>query len=327
MLNFFVFPAIAIFLLYLAFKGIDLKKIWQELFNVDYKWIFLSLILAIGGMYFRALRWRLLLQSVNLNPPVKTTFYAVIMGYFANMAIPRIGELTRCASLNKTNNIPVDVSFGTVITERIVDLFTLIFFILLVLILDFNFFSSFFKENVLNNVIEKFQNFNLFFDLIVLVLIVGFIVLIIIYKNIFAKYRIYNKIIEFIKGFFKGITSVLKLKHLNRFIFYTIAIWLFYILMTYVVFFSIESTSKLSLLDGIFIMCVGGIGMSMPVQNGFGAFHWLVSRALMLYGISQSDGLLYATLCHESQVIMILLLGPTVMLLIMLYKKKTVTKT
>lgn len=322
-LNFFVFPILALLLLYLAFKGIDLKNIWHELLKADFKWIFLSLVFALGGIYFRALRWRLLLNSVQYNPPIKTTIYAVIMAYFANMAIPRIGEITRCATLNKTNNIPVDISFGTVITERVIDLFTLMLVILSVLIIDFSFFSSFFHENLLNFIAPKVTSSYIYVIIIILAFISS-VILFFIFKNKLQQFKIIKKAIEFFKGIIKGFTSVLKLKQRLLFLTYTLLIWICYLLMTYVVFFSIQSTSHLTLTDSLFVMSIGGLGMSAPVQNGFGAFHWIVSRGLMLFGISQADGLLYATLCHESQTLMILILGPIVMLLIMIYRKKQI---
>ncbi len=276
---------------------------------------------ALGGIYFRALRWRLLLESANHKPPIKTTIYAVIMAYFANMAIPRIGEVTRCATLKKTNHIPLDISFGTVITERIIDFLTLLLVIFTVLFLDFSFFSSFFQENVLDAISQKISSSSLYLYLFLL-LTIATLSLLWIFKDKLQNFVLFKKTKSFIKGMINGLFSVLKLKKKWLFLLYTVLIWTCYVLMTYVVFFAIESTSQLTLIDSLFVMSIGGLGMSAPVQNGFGAFHWIVSRGLMLYGISQADGLLYATLCHESQALMILLLGPLVMFLIFMYTKK-----
>lgn len=323
LLNFVVFPALAILLLYLAFKGINLNDIWHQLLKANFSWVFLSLIFALGGFFFRALRWRLLLQSVNQNPPVKTTVYAVILAYFANIAIPRIGEVTRCTSLKKTDHIPFDVSFGTVITERVIDFITLLIIIFSVLILDFNFFSAFFYDNIIQPLSQKFTSYALYFILAGLAVII-FIVIAWIYRKKLAKNPIIIKLINFLKGLLSGLMSVFHLKKGWLFLIYTIAIWFCYILMTYVVFFAIPATSTLTFTDSLFILSIGGLGMSAPVQNGFGAFHWIVSRGLMLFGISQADGLLYATLCHESQTLMVLIIGPITMLLVMIYKKKKI---
>lgn len=325
-LNFVVFPSLAIILLYLAFQGIDLKTIWSDLLQADFRWVILSLVFAGAGFYFRALRWRILLQSANHQAPIKTVVYALMIGYFANMAIPRIGEITRCATLNKTNQIPIDVSFGTVITERIIDIVTLGIVIVSVLILDFSFFSNFFEQNILNFVYEKFSSSYIYLVIISLTLL-SLLVLFIIFRNKLQHFLLIRKTTDFAKGILHGIASILHLKKRGMFLLYTLLIWICYVMMTYVVFFSIESTSQLNLVDSLFILSIGGLGMSAPVQGGFGAFHWIVSRGLMLYGISQADGLLYATLCHESQTLMLLILGPIFMLLTTIYVRKNTAKT
>lgn len=291
--------------------------------KADFRWVVLSLVFAAGGFYFRALRWRILLQSANHQPPIKTTVYALMIGYFANMAIPRIGEITRCATLNKTNQIPIDVSFGTVITERVIDIITLGIVIVSVLVLDFSFFSSFFEQNILHFVYEKFSSSYIIISLTLLSLLVLFII----FRTKLQSFLIVRKTTDFAKGIIQGIASILHLKKRGAFLLYTLLIWVCYVMMTYVVFFSIESTSQLNLVDSLFILSIGGLGMSAPVQGGFGAFHWIVSRGLMLYGISQADGLLYATLCHESQTLMLLILGPVFMLLTTIYVRKNKPKT
>ncbi len=322
LLNFVVFPALAILLLYFAFKGIDLKDIGYQLLTANYWWILVSLVFAFGGFFFRALRWRLLLQSVNQNPPIKTTVYAVIMAYFANLAVPRLGEVVRCGTLKKTDNVSFEISFGTVITERVIDFITLLIIILLVLVLDFNFFSSFFYENTVQPLSQKFSSFLL---ILILASIMGiiFIIMIWVYRKKLEHITFFSKIISFFKGMYDGLMSIFHLKKVGLFLCYTVVIWTCYILMTYVVFFSIPATSTLTFVDSMFVMSIGGLGMSAPVQNGFGAYHWIVSRGLMLFGISQTNGLLYATLSHESQTLMTLLLGPIAMLLIMVYRKKS----
>jgi hypothetical protein len=112
------------------------------------------------------------------------------------------------------------------------------------------------------------------------------------------------------------------MKKIGLFLLHTLFIWTMYAVSTYVVFFAIEPTKNLTFLDSIFILTIGGLGMSAPVQNGFGAYHWIVSLGLMLYGISQADGLLYATICHESQTLLILILGPLALVAIFLTKKR-----
>ncbi len=91
---------------------------------------------------------------------------------------------------------------------------------------------------------------------------------------------------------------------------YTFLMWFCYWLITWVVWFSIPQTAHLGMADGLFLLVVGSIGMAVPVQGGIGAFHYIVALALTIYGLDfDSDGLLYATISHESQLIVEIVLG------------------
>ncbi|MNH19570.1 hypothetical protein D3C79_793110 [compost metagenome] len=59
----------------------------------------------------------------------------------------------------------------------------------------------------------------------------------------------------------------------------------------------------------MFVLTVGSLGMAAPVQGGLGAFHWIVSKGLILYGIAELDGLAYATISHGTQTLMIVIFG------------------
>jgi hypothetical protein len=190
-----------------------------------------------------------------------------------------------------------------------------------VLILDFSFFSNFFWENALEPIVSQFSESKTPLLILVVFFLLIFAALLFFRKKI-RRLSFVKKGMNFLKGLIKGLFSVFHLKQNGLFLLYTVFIWTCYILMTYVVFFALPSTSHLSFTDSLFVLSIGGLGMSAPVQNGFGAFHWIVSRGLMLFGVSQSDGLLYATLCHESQTLMVLILGPITLLLLFLYNKK-----
>jgi hypothetical protein len=90
---------------------------------------------------------------------------------------------------------------------------------------------------------------------------------------------------------------------------YTLLLWFLYWLMTWVLVFATEATSGLSAIDGFFLLVVGTLGMAAPVQGGFGAFHVIIAMALGIYGISWEDGLVYAVISHESQTLLIVILG------------------
>jgi hypothetical protein len=134
-----------------------------------------------------------------------------------------------------------------------------------------------------------------------------------------------NKIKNMVKGIITGLKTIYKLKRKWEFIFLSVLIWFLYLMMTWVAVFSIPSTTGLSLVDGMFILVIGGLGMSAPVQGGIGAYHWIVSRGLVsVYPfISLNEGLVFATVTHESQSLFAILLG-SISLLFMVSRKNQV---
>ena len=128
---------------------------------------------------------------------------------------------------------------------------------------------------------------------------------------------------ELVRGVVVGLKTIIKMKDRWTFIFHTLLIWLMYFLMTYVLVFALPATSHLSPLDGLFLLVIGGMGMSAPVQGGIGAFHWIVTLGLSLYGVSRANGLVYATLSHESQSIFAILLGALSFVMLMIQNRKT----
>lgn len=107
--------------MYFAFKDIDLKNLWLNLKQANFLWVIVALIFGFASHLVRAYRWNLLIEPMGYKPRLLYTMYAVMIGYFANLAFPRIGEVTRCASLNRSDKIPLESLLGTVIAERAID--------------------------------------------------------------------------------------------------------------------------------------------------------------------------------------------------------------
>ena len=120
-----MFTAIAIVLVYFVFKDVDLQKLWGDIISMNVWWVLLSLGFATLGYILRMLRWVLLIEPLGYNPSKQNTFFALMFGYFANLALPRIGEVARCGVLYSKEKIPVDKLLGTVIIDRAFDLLTL----------------------------------------------------------------------------------------------------------------------------------------------------------------------------------------------------------
>jgi len=312
--------------MYFAFKGISFEKIIEDLKGVNYWWVLLSLLFALLAYWARAYRWNILIEPLKHHPPLSSTFYSLMVGYLANFAFPRIGEITRCATLAKKEKIPVDKLIGTVIVERAVDLLSLIILLVFLLIIRLDTFGAFLGNSVFKPLSEKVSttlHFSWFIWIIIAGTFIGFIGLYFILREQLAKIVIVGKVKNLVKGVLSGLKTVYQMQRRWEFIFFSVLIWAFYLLMTWVVVFAVPATSELKLIDGLFILVIGGLGMSAPVQGGIGAFHWIVSRGLAsVYAfISIEDGLVYATIAHSSQAVFAILLGSLSLILLVSHKK------
>jgi len=322
-----------LFLLWIVFRKVDLKDVYQQFLKADYRWILFSYVFALISHISRAARWNLLINSMGYKTTTLSTFYAVMTGYFANMAVPRLGEITRCGVLSRKNRIPLTSLFGSVIAERFFDLIVLLLLIFLVVIFQLQLVGKFVDKYVLAPLYVRFENnLNLIVFYIFLVLL-AVTLLIIVYRVMLPtikKLSFYNKLNGFLAGLFSGFKTIYKLRWRSQFwfLFWTIMIWLNYALMGYVVFFAMYATSGLSFIDSVTVLAIGTLGMVAPVPGGIGAYHFFVTVILFeLYGVSKTEAASWATLNHAAQGVMIFVVGAFSYFMIMLQKRKSNEKT
>jgi glycosyltransferase 2 family protein len=320
------FLALGILLLYFAFRGIAFEELSKILRDTNFWWIGVSLFFAFLSFFSRARRWVLLIEPLGFKPSFKNTYHSLMVGYLSNFALPRLGEVTRCVTLGKKEKIPVDSLIGTVIIERVIDLVMLLTIMLVLIISWAEKFGTFFQDNIFIPMQEKitttFGGMLAFWILIFGAL--GLIILLLyLFRKPLGRIRLVRKIADFLKGILEGLLTIQKMKRKWEFILHSILIWFLYIMMTWVVVFAMKETSSLTFVDGIFLLVIGGLGMSAPVTAGFGAFHWITSRGLMfVYGLTLEEGTAYAILAHESNSIFTILLGAISYILLMTARKK-----
>ncbi|MEI6577120.1 MAG: lysylphosphatidylglycerol synthase transmembrane domain-containing protein [Bacteroidota bacterium] len=325
-LQYLFFLLIGLGLLWLVFHKIDLADVGEQLKSINYFWILLLLIAGFFSHLFRALRWNLMINSMGYKTSNLRTFYAVMIGYLANTAIPRLGEVTRCGILSKTEKIPMNALIGSVISERVFDMIFLLLLTISVIIFQLKLVGGFVRRFFLEPFTNKAPG-----DNILIFIIIGIGVLLILMAFVayyFLRPRIrhlgfYQKAKGLFRGFMDGILSILKLKQKGYFILLTLSIWSMYFMMTYLCFFSMEATSKLSPLDGLTVMTIGSFGFVAPVPGGIGAFHFIVKAILFeLYKLSPAAAASYATIVHLSQTLLILVLGGLSYLAIVMFLRK-----
>jgi hypothetical protein len=290
----------------MVYKDQDMTRIKGILTNdVNYFWIVVSLVLALLSHISRTIRWNLLIEPLGRKPKLVNTFLAVMVGYLMNLALPRMGEISRCGVLARYEKISFTKLVGTVVLERLVDVIMLLLMLIIVVLTQFGQVLEFLKNNPEVN--EKLQK--IIYSPIVFVGLGLFVVIIWLARHKIRASSLMKKIQGFIAQFVEGFRSIGKMKKKKAFIFHSVFIWLLYYLMLYVVFFAFKFTSDLMPLAGLTVFVLGGFGMIAPVQGGIGAWHFMVIEGLALYGVDKADGKVFALLSHGTTTAMLIVLG------------------
>jgi len=286
------------------------EDIYKSFIGANYWWILLSIIIGISSHISRSVRWIILMEPMGYKPRLKNTFFAVLIGYFANLALPRLGEVTRCGILAKYEKIPFQKSFGTVVTERGLDMLSLLTAFLINFFVNLDKLNLFKETSIYKNAAEKYnqlENPNYIYYIAFLIIIVLFLIF---YKfrHKISHTKIYQKFKEIVLGFFEGLKSLIKIKKPFWFIFHSIFIWLMYLLMTWIVFFSLPVTSHLGLNAGLAVLVFGSIGIII-VQGGIGIYPWIVAEILAMFYIPLTKGYAMGWLLWTGQTVMIIVAG------------------
>jgi hypothetical protein len=107
----------------------------------------------------------------------------------------------------------------------------------------------------------------------------------------------------------EGVLASREIKRPFLFVFYTVWIWVFYTLSSFIGFKLFAATKSLDFYSAMFTVVGGSFGMIAPIQGGIGAFHFMVSECLRFLGINPGIGLAYATIIHAAQTLTVIVIG------------------
>ena len=312
-LKLLLFLGIGIFFIWLFVRNLtpeQKEEIYDSFVKADFTWFYISMVVGMASHFIRAMRWKMLLKPMGYNPSNKNITMAVFIGYLANLALPRLGEVSRCGTLTRYEKVPFQKGLGTVIIERTVDMLTFLFLFFITIVIHFSKLKAYFEQRVLNPIDDKLatlQHINY-----IVYIIIGIVIATAIYlytiRNKFEHFYLYIKFRETIKGLFEGIKSLLKLERPLLFILYTLLIWVSYWMMTHVVFLSMDITKDLSLNASLVVLMFGSIGI-IVVQGGIGIYPAIVAETLVLYNIPEANGYALGWLLWSAQQIIIIILG------------------
>jgi uncharacterized membrane protein YbhN (UPF0104 family) len=269
----------------------------------------------------RAARWQMLLEPLGYKPSFMNVNNAVWLGYFANNLVPRLGEVTGCSQLYKSDNIPVDKSLGTVVTDRIFDVVTLFLLLIIHFIIDFDKLWAFVNQQLSQNQGNEGGNSTLLYIILGIVILTG--VISFIFRKSILEVALIQTVIEKLKGLLDGLLSIRHLKNPKLFLFYSVMIWLMYWAMGYVLFFAIPKFADLPPIAGLTFLVSGALAMILPSPGGAGTVTAIVSPVLVtMYGLSKDDAGTLATFVQSSQMLVTLVVGAVIFLISVFVKKR-----
>lgn len=327
--KFAIFLGLGILLVWLAVKDFspeDIEEMKTSLSEAKYGWLFLSCCFAIMSHLVRALRWQMMISVFAHKPRFSIATLSLMIGYIANLAFPRLGEVTKCGIMTKYEDVPIDKIFGTVVTDRIIDVLLLLILTITVIFLQFNTLGNYFLENVWTPLWDKFGYLlatdNLLPKIIVVLVALVSVVLVWYFARNFRKTSLYEKIMGLAKGVWEGVISVKEVKNMPLFIFYSLFIWVMYFFMIYSCFFSLSATENLGVGAALACLVFGTFGF-LTTQGGIGAYPLAIAGTLALYGIDFNPAYAFGWIAWLSQTVLILFAGLVALAVLPLFKMRS----
>ncbi len=325
-IQFVVLLAIGIMLIWLSLRQVAPVKdqIIDAFRNANYFWVIVTLFISFLSHFLRAYRWNYLLAPVGQKVNLLNATCHVLVGYLANYGIPRMGEITRCTLAAKYDNVPFEVAFGTVITERIIDFIVFLIIFVLTLALQFKELIGLANEYVFDGLREKLSGISqspvklIVFAVLIIVAVVLFFAL---RKKVSSLLK--GKLGGIIKGMGEGIGSIRNMEKPFQFVALSLLIWACYFYSLYFCFFALTGTEHLGQKECLTLLLFGTFGVIFS-PGGLGAYPFIVGGILLnTFHVDQVSSFALPWLSWTSQFILILVFGLISLIVLPLYNRKT----
>jgi glycosyltransferase 2 family protein len=328
-LQYIFFLGLGIFLTWLSLKGLNKENIAQIKFslrNARYWLIIPVFTILFLSHYIRAIRWRLLIEPLGYMPSKANTVAAVFIGYMANQAFPRLGEVLKCTVLARYEKIPADKLVGTIILERLIDAITLLIMFGITLAIQPKLYSqlldTFFNQAEKEN--EEKGGIPLWLIAIIVVIIICILVSLWMYKKkktINDAVKIFRRIWQSV---IQGVSTIKHLKKRRQFVLLTIALWTAYVSGGYLGFMALQETSHYGIREAFSVLSAGSVGMIIPAPGGIGTYAYMIQMTMQLYGLNPSIAIAFGWILWLAQTTIILIGGLISFVSLPYYNKKKI---
>lgn len=295
---------LGVLIFYFVYKQLDIEEMKELAKQANYVYLLLPIVLCVLSSLVRALRWNMLIEPLGKKPKLRNTFCAVMYGYFINHLLPRAGEFARCGVLKKHEGLTFAELLGTVITERAFDVVVTLMIVVGTVYCEYDIFRGIVNPE---GILQKTQS--LLSEPSSWIYLVGLIVILFFLYLLAKKLKFMEKVMNMAKGVWSGLKTFSKVKNKPLFIIYSLLIFFIYYLMLYFSFYVFDFTKDLGPRAGLTTYVFGALGMLAPVQGGIGAYEFMTIQALLIYGISATQGGTFAVLAHLVEIIVNCVVG------------------
>ena len=293
-------------ILWWMYRDFDWKGLWTALDGgMDWTWMWLSMPFGVMAQVLRAVRWRQALEPLAERPRTMTWVHAVFLSYASSLVVPRVGEVLRCGVLKRYEGTSFTKALGTVVTERMVDSVVMLVLSALTVLLQIRVFSVFFAETGVGfgELAGRFSAAGYWVTGACLLVLVSFLCFMARRLEWFSRTRcLFRNVAD-------GILSLRGIRHIPLYIVYSVGIWVAYFLHFYLTFYSFSYTADLGMMSALIAFVVGSFAVLVPTPNGAGPWHFAVKTVLVLYGVGESDGVMFVLIVHTLQTLLVILLG------------------
>lgn len=293
---------------YSRFTPQQLVEIKEHFRNANYSIVVLSVFLSILSHVSRAYRWNFMLDPLGFAPRLANNFMAIYIAYLLNMFIPKSGEVSRAVVINKYEEVPFDKAFGTIISERVVDLIFLFGFTVAAMLLHSDILYNYLLSNIPASKL-------LYLGSAMLVLASLFFLFL-----KFSKSSLQQRLTQFLAGLKEGVYSIRTMKKKGAFIVHTFIIWGLYLLSFYTATFALEETSAITISTLIVSFVVGSFAFAFT-NNGFGSYPFFIAGILSIFGIAETVGTAFGWIVWTSNIASIVLLGAISFFMLPIYNR------
>ncbi|MCM1153284.1 MAG: flippase-like domain-containing protein [Muribaculum sp.] len=320
--------ALTILLVWYMFRKVNFSDMMDIIrHGVDYWWILLAMGISVFSHVFRAMRWRLQLRAIGVNPPLMALCCSIFGCYALNLVFPRLGEVWRCTYIARREKSPFTTIFGSMVADRLADTLSVATLTLLTFIIANRAINDFLTKYPIGRDLVNYASDPAFWAIAAGIVFILFLTVRLLRHTAFMK-----KVFGMVRQLWLGFAAVLSMKGRGKFVLLTLCIWGCYYIQLYVAFFAFPFTRELctepslgfGLVPCLVAFVLSSIGMAIPSNGGLGPWNIAVMFGLAVYGITDAQGTAFSMLQWSGQTVMLIILGIFTMIYISTSKPKNI---